>query len=171
MEINGPGFILREWKTGDEVSLQNHANNHNISKFLRDRFPFPYGMDDAIDWINLTGQQTPVINFAIVIDGQAAGGIGIELRDDIYRKTAILGYWLGEAYHGRGIVPEAVKLMVSYAFAAFDLLRIQAGVFGNNPRSMRVLEKAGFTKEAVLKNSVIKDGFVLDEHLYAVLST
>jgi len=65
-------------------------------------------------------------------------------------------------------MPEAVKLVVDYAFASFDIHRLHAGVFGNNPRSMRVLEKAGFVKEGVLKNAIVKNGIVLDEHVYGL---
>lgn len=167
MEMEGPGFKLREWRSDDIISLQKHADNRKISQFLRDRFPFPYTIEDAVEWTNLMQQQTPVINFAIEIDGQAAGGIGFEQRSDIFRKTLEIGYWLGEEYHGRGIMPQAIKLMVDYAFTKFDVIRIEAGVFSNNPRSMRVLEKCGFIKEGIKKNSIVKYDEVLDEHLYA----
>ncbi len=167
MEIEGQGFKLREWQSDDIGSLQKQANNRNVSQFLRDRFPYPYTVDDAVEWTNFITQQTPVINFAIEVDGKAVGGIGFEQRADIFRKTFEVGYWLGEDYHGRGIMPQAVKLMVDYAFLTFDIIRIQAGVFSNNPRSMRVLEKCGFVKEGVLKNSIVKDNVILDEHLYA----
>ena len=168
MEITGQGFKLREWKISDTESLQKHADNSNVSRFLRDRFPYPYTMDDAIGWTSFVQNQNPVVNFAIEADEQAVGGIGFEFRDDIYSKTLLLGYWLGEAYWGRGIMPQAVKLIVDYGFANWDVVRIQAGVFSNNARSMSVLEKAGFIKEGVMKNSIVKNGIILDEHIYAV---
>ncbi|MDO3645066.1 GNAT family N-acetyltransferase [Mucilaginibacter sp. L3T2-6] len=168
MEIEGQGFTLRGWKESDVTALQRNADNPNVSAFLLDKFPNPYTTDDAIWWVNLMSKQDPFLNFVIGIDGELAGGIGIELRADVYRKCALIGYWLGESYWGRGIMPQAVKLVADYTFANFDIHRLQAGIFGNNTRSMRVLEKAGFVKEGILKNAVIKNGVVLDEHVYGL---
>ncbi len=167
MELQGDGFLLRGWKMGDTQSLQKHADNTAISDFLLDRFPSPYTMEDAINWIKIMQHQHPVVNFAIDIDGNIVGAIGLELREDVYRKTAILGYWMGEEMWGRGVMPKAVALITGYAFANLDMVRIQAGVLSNNPKSMRVMEKAGFTKEGVLKKAIVKKGVILDEHIYA----
>jgi ribosomal-protein-alanine N-acetyltransferase len=93
----------------------------------------------------------------------------LEVKEDVYRKTALLGYWLSEDFWGRGIMPEGVKLISDYAFKNLDIIRIQAGVFSNNPKSMRVLEKAGFAKEGILKNAIIKNETILDEHIYAIV--
>jgi ribosomal-protein-alanine N-acetyltransferase len=168
MELKGSSFTLREWKLEDAKLLQKHADNTNISDFLLDRFPSPYTVDDAIEWIKRTQHQAPTLNFAITIADNPIGGIGLELREDVYRKTQLIGYWIGEEYWGRGIMTEAVKLITAYAFTNFDVVRIQAGVFDNNPKSMRVLEKAGFTKEGVMKNAIVKKGQILDEHIYAI---
>jgi ribosomal-protein-alanine N-acetyltransferase len=169
MEIQGTGFKLRGWRLDDAESLQKHADNTNISNFLLDRFPSPYTMDDAHSFIKLMIDQHPVVNFAIDVEGKAVGVIGLEMRVDVYRKAPLLGYWVSETLWGRGIIPEAIKLISAYAFANLDVLRIQAGVLGNNPKSLRALEKAGFMKEGILKNGAIKNGVVLDEHIYAVV--
>jgi RimJ/RimL family protein N-acetyltransferase len=126
-------------------------------------------MEDALNWVNFLCNQDPLINFAITINDEVAGGIGLEPRQDVYRKTAILGYWLSEELWGRGIMPEAVKLVTEYAFKKLDFIRIQASVYSKNPASMRVLEKAGYIKEGIMRNAVIKQGVIMDEHLYAIL--
>jgi ribosomal-protein-alanine N-acetyltransferase len=167
--LNGNGFCLREWLLTDEASLIKYANNVNVSRFLADRFPYPYTVADAWNWLNFQTQKTVIDNFVIDIDGEAVGGIGIEFKPDIFRKTALIGYWLGEPFWGKGIMAEVVKLMVSYAFENFDLARIQAGVFDGNPASMRVLEKAGFIKEAVSKNALCKHDMMYDEHVFAII--
>lgn len=169
MELKGQGFTLRGWQTSDVTALQRNADNNKVSACLLDRFPHPYTMDDAVEWVNLMVRQNPLLVFVIDIEGELAGCIGIELRADVYRKCALVGYWLGESYWGRGIMPNAVKLVVEYAFANLHIHRLQAGIFSNNPRSMRVLEKAGFVKEGILKNAIIKNGVVLDEHVYALV--
>jgi ribosomal-protein-alanine N-acetyltransferase len=168
MILTGTGFILREWQTGDAASLQKNADNRNVSDFLLDRFPSPYTMDDAVTFINSKINQQSIINFPILIEGEVAGVIGIDLRQDVYRKTPLLGYWLSEQYRGRGIVTEAVKLISEYAFTHLDVICIQACVLSKNPASMRVLEKAGYEKQGILKQSVIKNNQVWDEHIYAI---
>ncbi|HEY9195861.1 MAG TPA: GNAT family protein [Mucilaginibacter sp.] len=169
MEIQGDGFILRKLRESDATSLQKHADNPHIADFLFDRFPCPYSLQDAEDFIALCMADEADTRFAIVIDDEVTGMVGIEMRFDIYRKSPLIGYWLSELHWGKGITSKAVKLVVAYGFAQLDIVRIQAGVLDNNPRSMRVLEKAGFTKEAVLKNAIIKKDVILDEHLYAIL--
>ncbi|WP_462267513.1 GNAT family N-acetyltransferase [Mucilaginibacter sp.] len=167
MELNGTSFKLRIWALTDAPALQKHAGNPNIYNLLLDRFPKPYTLSDATAFIEMQlTQPQPPANFAIEVNGKAAGVIGIEFRGDVYSKTPLLGYWLGEAYWGRGIMAEAVKLITNYAFATFDIICIQANTLNINPKSMRVLEKAGYEKQAVLKQSVIKNDVVLDEHVY-----
>ena len=91
------------------------------------------------------------------------------LKDDVFRRSAEIGYWLGEGYWARGIVTEAVRAVTNYAFATFDLCRVYAGVFEWNPASARVLEKAGYEFECRMKKSVTKDGETIDELIYAIV--
>jgi ribosomal-protein-alanine N-acetyltransferase len=167
--IKSTNFSLREWRINDAELLQKHADNPNVYNFLKDRFPHPYTMDDAVSWVNLMLQKKPFTTFVIAVDDRLAGVIGLELRDDIYSKAPLLGYWLGEEFWGRGIAGEAVKLITNYAFSTLDILRIQADVLGNNHASMRVLEKAGYIKEGVLKSAVFKNGETLDEWVYGMV--
>ena len=169
MEIPLSQCVLRPWQSGDEASLVKHANNRNIWRNVRDRFPYPYTMEHALTWIELSKRVQPVTNFAIVVNGAAVGGIGLILKDDIYSRSAEIGYWLGEEFWGRGIVTEAVRALTDWAFLNFDLCRIYAGVFEWNPGSMRVLEIAGYQLEARLRKRVTKDGQTIDELIYAVI--
>lgn len=104
---------------------------------------------------------------AIEVDGVAAGGIAVTLLDDVYCRTAEVGYWLGEPFWGRGIMTDAVAAVVPVAFERFAIVRLQAGVFADNLASMRVLEKCGFVREAVLHNAITKNGVVMDEVMHA----
>ena len=157
---------LRPLRPGDEESLAKNANNRKIWINLRDRFPSPYSVDDAISWIEVAVKEPDRIQ-AIEVDGKAVGCIGVDLHKDIERVSGEIGYWIGEPYWGRGITTEAVRAVCTPYFNSFDLSRIYAGVLAWNPASVRVLEKAGFQKEGILKNAVIKDGKVMDSLLYA----
>ena len=161
--------VLRAWKPGDEPSLVRHANSRTIWRNLRDAFPHPYTLVDAKRWIEVANPSKPITNFAIVVDGAAVGAIGLVLREDVFRRSAEIGYWLGEEFWGRGIVSEAVRAVTEYAFETFDLCRVYAGVFEWNPASMRVLEKAGYEFECRMKKSVTKDGETIDELIYALV--
>jgi [ribosomal protein S5]-alanine N-acetyltransferase len=170
MELKLTRSTIRDWHKGDEASLVRHANNHKIWQNVRDAFPSPYTTADAEDWIDKAGSDDPITSFAIEVDGAAVGGIGVVLQGDIFRRSAEIGYWLGEEYWGRGIVTEAVKVFTEWAFANFDLCRIYAGVFEWNPASARVLEKAGFEFEGRMKKAVTKEGRTGDELIYAITS-
>lgn len=169
MELYGNGFTLKGWQDGDEESLQKHADNPKISVFLLDRFPYPYTLEEATKWVAFMKNQQPLTNFAITIDGQVCGGIAADLMIDANSKTAEIGYWLAEPYWNRGIITAAVRLMTNYVFENLDVIRLQAGVFEKNSASMRVLEKAGYLKEGILRNALIKNGEVMDKHMYAIL--
>ena len=160
---------LRRWRVGDEASLARHANNRNVSRNLRDIFPYPYTAADATAWIERVKDESPTLNFAIDVDGSAVGGISIRLGEDVYRRSAEIGYWLGEPFWGRGIAGEALRAVTDHAFATFDVIRLEAGVFGWNPASARVLEKAGYTLEGRLRQAIIKDGRLTDRLLYGLL--
>lgn len=162
--------LLREWRRGDEPSLVRHANNRNVWINLRDVFPFPYTQSDARDWIRLATTHGFNLVFAIVVDEFAVGAIGLRPGDDIHRHCAEIGYWLGEEYWNRGIATEAVIAVTAYAFETLAMARVHAEVFHWNTASMRVLEKAGFVREGVLRKSVFKDRQWADEVVYAKIA-
>jgi [ribosomal protein S5]-alanine N-acetyltransferase len=162
--------LLREWRRGDEPSLVRHANNRNVWINLRDVFPYPYTTADARSWIRLATTNGFNLVFAIDVDGFAVGAIGLRPGDDIHRHSAEIGYWLGEEYWNRGIITEAVIAMTEYAFKTIKMTRIHAEVFLWNTASMRVLEKAGYLREGVLRKSVYKDRQWVDEVVYAKIA-
>jgi len=161
-------FILRPWLLSDIDSLVEHANNPEIAKYMTDGFPSPYTAENAKAFIEFANKNTPVSIFAIVVDGKAVGGIGIHPQTDIHRKNAELGYWLSQKYWGKGIVTNAVKQMIDFAFKTYDINRLFARPFATNAPSQRVLEKAGFTLEARFEKTLIKNGELIDELIYAI---
>jgi RimJ/RimL family protein N-acetyltransferase len=149
------------------VALQRYANNRNIWMNLRDSFPHPYTLADSNAFLSHVTRAQPQTSFAIATSSEAIGGIGLRLGADVHRKTAELGYWLGEEFWGKGIMSQAVAAFVPQAFEMFDLHRICAEPFDTNRASMRILEKAGFVYEGRMRANVLKDGMVLDSCLYA----
>lgn len=158
---------VRDWEYSDKASLVRHANNAKVWRNLLDRFPHPYTEADAESWFALIETLSPRTHWAIDIDGEAVGGIGVEPGQGTYARTGHFGYWLGESYWGRGIMSAAVRTTVEYVFSRVDVVRLEAPVFEWNPASMRVLEKCGFRREGVLRKSAFKDGQLIDTVLYA----
>ncbi len=161
-------FTLRPWQPSDATSLVRYANNPLIAQFLTNGFPHPYSLDHAISFIEHVSQQNPTQVFAIDVNGEAIGSIGLYPQSDIMEKNLELGYFLGEPFWGHGISTQAVLQMIPYGFQHFDVVRIFARPFGNNPASQRVLEKAGFQLEARIDKNIYKNGVFLDELIYAV---
>lgn len=160
--------MIRPWTNADADSLQRHANNRRVSVHLRDRFPFPYELEHANTFLGwLANQPSPTV-WAIEVKGEAAGGIGLELHSDIERVSAEIGYWLGEQVWGGGIATEALRAVTAEAFKRYDLARIYAVPFADHAASIRVLEKAGYVREGLMRQSAIKDGKLRDQALYAI---
>ena len=160
--------VLRAWTASDAQDLIQHANDRAVSRNLLDAFPYPYTQADAEFWLAHT-EANPGLHFAIAVGGEAVGGIGIIPQSGVASRTAHFGYWLGQRAWGKGFATAAARAMAAYAFQAFSFARLEAPVFAWNPASMRVLAKAGFSREGVLRQSVLKDGELIDSVMYARL--
>lgn len=171
MKLSLKQCVVRPWQIDDAPSLVRHANSRNVWLSVRDLFPHPYTPKDAETYLGRVTTEQPCRSFCIEINGSAAGGIGIRPGNDVARYSAELGYWLGEAFWGRGIMTEVVPAFSDYCFANFPFFRLEAYTFANNPASARVLEKSGYVLEGRLKNSVVQVGQILDSVLYAKIIT
>jgi RimJ/RimL family protein N-acetyltransferase len=162
-----PGCNLRSWRAHDKTALVGHANNRKVWRNLTEAFPHPYTEADAESWFSIANSASTSIHLAIEFDGEAVGGAGVIAGEGIARYTAQFGYWLGEAHWGKGIATAAARAMAKHAFANTEFTRLEAPVFAWNSASMRVLEKIGFVREGILKQSVFKDGQLIDSVMYA----
>jgi RimJ/RimL family protein N-acetyltransferase len=167
MHLNLKTCDVRSWQSSDAPSIVRHADNRKVWINLRDRFPHPYTERDARSFLRRVLHSDPETLFAITFDGEAVGGIGFMLQADVERVSAEIGYWIGEAFWGRGIATEALMAVTRYAFENHELTRLYALPFAANAASCRVLEKAGYALEGRLKRSAIKDGAIVDQLQYA----
>lgn len=168
IELNLTSCRLRPWRIEDAASLAKHANNINVSSNLRDAFPYPYTLDNAVSWIeSMLRQDQPLVS-AVEIGGEAVGGVGVIPLNDVYRKTAEIGYWLSEQHWNKGVMSEVIPALTGFIFSQSDIIRVQARIFESNPASMRVLEKSSFRLEAVHKKAVIKHDRIMDEYMWVI---
>lgn len=164
-------FTLTKWEEKYVEDVAFFANNEKIARNLRNAFPYPYTAADARGYVLscAADPETRQLCRAVTADGRAVGSVGIFLGTDVYEKSGELGYWLAEPYWGKGIMTKAVRRLCAEAFEKFDIARIYAEPFACNTGSRRVLEKAGFTLEGVMKRGVYKNGEYHDYCMYALL--
>ncbi|KAI0398426.1 acetyltransferase [Xylariaceae sp. FL0594] len=179
-------FLIRPFEESDAAGLASTANDVDISRWMRSRFPSPYTLQDAEWWIAhcRSGQPPAMLNFGIfTLDSeeddeeeggfeQHAGSVGLEQpKDDVvYAGTRELGYYMAKRCRGKGIMTEAVREFTRWAFAYLpDLLRIEAHVHEENEASQRVLTKAGFVREGTRRMAFAKHGKVSGEHIFGLI--
>ena len=170
LELTSGEIKLREFKKSDAPRLAELANNENISRNLRDGFPHPYTIEHAEEFIQKFMEQDPVTFFAIEFKGEYVGNISLVKGKDVYRKSAEIGYFIGEAYWNKGIATAAVNLITEYGFNCLDIVRVHTGVYEHNLASQRVLVKCGFEKEGVFQKAVFKYDKLWNEMRFAKIN-
>jgi len=169
MIIKSKKFVLRKYRKGDEQALRKNINNRRVAMYMSS-VPHPYTIKNAKEWLakdlKWQKEKKPTeVNFAIDIDGEVVGAVGFSGVK--WEHKAEIGYWLAEKHWRQGIMTEAVRLVVKFGFKELKLKRIFATVFFPNLASKRVLEKADFKLEGVMRKHHKKNGRIYDSWLLA----
>jgi ribosomal-protein-serine acetyltransferase len=131
-----------------------------------------YSLADAHEWVSGHAQPAaPGQELAFAIEGQDGrflGGCGINQINSIHR-FGNLGYWVRSAATGRGVATSAVRQVADHAFRTTDLVRLEIVCAVGNPRSQRVAERAGATREGVLRSRLLIRGKPLDAVMYSLV--
>lgn len=149
--------------------MVKYANNYNIFRWVKDNFPYPYSNRDAEQWITVSRNTNDGLNYAITTQKELIGGIGVKFKGDVYKYSWELGYWLGEPFWGKGIATEAVKVFTKYLFSHYNIRSITANVYEGNKASMKVLTKAGFKLDGIIRKAVFKEKLFWDLYVYSIL--
>ena len=160
---------LRQWTINDAKELSDLMNSADRS-YLSNGLPYPYTEENGKWWINMVNEKSEQsgIYRAIIVDKKVVGMVSLEKKSDVYEKDAEISYLLREEYWGRGIITQAVLEVCKEAFEKLDILRITGAVFSPNEASKKVLTKAGFVLEGVMKNAVYKNDKVMDLCYYGL---
>ena len=169
MTLQFGSYQIREFQSNDVEALVKYANNYEVSKFLRDAFPYPYKKENAVDWIEQIKKNNLALTFAVANEIELIGGIGAIPFDDVHRYSAEVGFWIGEPFWNRGIISKALKTFCNYLFTNCNFNRLTANVFERNEASRRVLEKTGFVLEGTQRKSVFKENKFVDHYIYGLL--
>ncbi len=148
MELYTKRLILRPWQESDAKALYKYAKNPNVGPIAGWQ---PHtSIENSREIIK--NVLSAAENYAVVLKetGEAVGSIGImTAKSEIHSATMVadeceIGYWIGEAYWGQGLIPEAVNELLRYAFEDLQMTTVWCGYFDGNEKSKRVQEKCGF---------------------------
>ena len=139
-------LILRPWRESDAASLYEFAKDPRVGPIAG--WPVHTSVENSRQIIRevLSADET----YAIVQKGEekAIGSIGFLVGErsnlELSQDEVEIGYWIGVPYWGKGMVPEAVKELMKYAFEKIGVQKIWCGYFDGNEKSKRVQEKCGF---------------------------
>ena len=167
------GVYLSGIRETDAPALLEHLHSKDVYNTTLN-IPHPYLETDADWWIHKRIAHTrdlgKEVTFAIRDDtAKLIGVVGADSFEPGSTHSAEIGYWLAQAYWGQGIMTDAVKTYLGYAFSELNLLRLTAHVFAFNAASARLLEKNGFKLEGRLRKHFRKDGALLDALYYGLL--
>ena len=163
------GYKIREFQNDDVESLVKQDNNAEVSKYMRDSFPYPYTKENAVEWINFFKKSYSSLFFAITDENELIGGIGAVPQTDVHRFSAEVGFWLGQSHWNKRIISKALPLFCNYLFTNFSFNRIFANVFEGNEASRKILEKTGFVLEGIQRKSVFKNNKFVNHYIYGLL--
>jgi RimJ/RimL family protein N-acetyltransferase len=161
---------LRQWREADIPTVVAMSRDPDVLRFTN--VPDPYGEDDAAIWLALQPARLRAGDgaaFAIVEppDDRPLGAIGVRVLHE--RGIAELGYHLAPEARGRGLATAAVRLLSAWSLRTLPIARLQLTTHLDNPASQRVAEKAGFTREAVLRAWADQRGHRVDLIMYSLL--
>jgi RimJ/RimL family protein N-acetyltransferase len=143
---------LRLWRRADVAAIVAALDDPEIATFL-DHVPQPYGDADAHAWLDsveLGWADGSFAGFAIEVDARAVGSITLSFKPD--RSVGEVGYWTAAEARGRGVTTRAVRLLAGWAIGDCGVERLELRADVDNVASQRVAEKAGFTREGVLRS-------------------
>ncbi|MEM4230597.1 MAG: GNAT family N-acetyltransferase [Candidatus Pacearchaeota archaeon] len=169
-------ILLRELKASDAKDIVRNANNLEVSKNLA-TLPYPYKLKDARGWIKKCSKKTKEklrndYTFAIELKSERKfiGAIGLH-KIDKFQGTAEMGYWLGQNYWRQGIMYEAAKKVLDFAFRNLKLRRINISAFSANQASNCLIKKLGFKYEGMRRKNIRSkaDGKIHNQNIYGLL--
>lgn len=161
------GIALRRWSRDDAAALIEHANDREVSRYTSHRFPYPFTQADAERFLTTRISQDDDTHYAIVIDAQPCGGLGVTLGEGDEQHTGELGYWLSRRHWGGGRMSALIAHFVPWAMRRHRLYRVEARVHQDNAASLKVLQRNGFELEARMRHAVFKHDQLGDCYLLA----
>ena len=167
--LQGLHCLLRPLRDTDAPSLQRHADNPAVAHDLLDGFPQPYTPAHAKAWCGAQHLEPAFAHvLGVVVErDEVAGCISVTPQTGLWACSAVVGYWLGQAFWGRGVMSEALCLITAWAWPALpQTTRLWMPIFARNQASQGVARKAGYALEGRMPLSNLKAGVAIDAVQY-----
>jgi RimJ/RimL family protein N-acetyltransferase len=149
MELTDGVVRLRPWRKSDAPAIVGYIDGDpEISRWL-DQVPQPYSRADALAYIGGTGETAFAVTDAA--SGRVLGSIGVRFSEE--GDVGEIGYWLGADARGGGVTTRALVLISRWALGRKGVARVHLRADPENAASCRVAEKAGFSREGVLRSA------------------
>lgn len=163
-------IALRPLREEDIEPIFQACQDPTISAFTR--VPFPYDREMAEEFVrgsDISYRSHQGVVFAIEVNGAFAGTIGLH-SINLGDHCTEVGYWIEKSFRGKGLCTVALDLMARFALETMKFRRMEALADFNNIASQRVMERAGMTRDALLRNRVTKpNGDQIDMVLYSMV--
>lgn len=168
-------LLLRPPRTDDATLLFEHCADPRLSRFMTwAPHREPGETKTFLEMCVQARRKGTGYTWCLFEGGQFRGFVGMEgvVRQMLAVRydRAELGYWLGLAYHGRGLMPEAAGAVVAFAFGRLALHKVIVRALAQNAASLRVIEKLGFTRVGVARSDVFRDGAWHDHVAFEMLA-
>lgn len=171
MEFQTERLILRPWKTSDAKSCYEYAKDPQVGPIAG--WPVHTSEENSREIIEQVLSAPEVYAVCLKEDNRAIGSIGLMIGEksniDISDREAEIGYWIGVPFWGRGLIPEAIRCLMEYAFLTLQLEKLWCGYFDGNVKSKRAQEKCGFQYQYTRKDkewSLMND--IRTEHITSI---
>ena len=167
-------LLLRPWRETDASELYELAKDDRVGPAAG--WPVHINVEDSRkiirEVLSLEGTYAVVLKENNCAVGSAGLLLGENSNFDLRPDEAEIGYWIGVPYWGRGLIPEAVRELIRYAFEELDIDRLWCGHFDGNEKSRRVQEKCGFIHYQTNKDQLWElTGEVKTEHISILTKT
>ena len=171
MTLETERLILRPWEESDAEDLYRYASHPDVGPIAG--WPVHTSVEDSREIIR--GVLSEPETYAVVLkeEGRPVGSIGLMLGKasniGIPDTEGEIGYWIGVPYWGRGLIPEATRVIMRYGFEDLGLQKLWCGYFDGNEKSRRVQEKCGFRYHHTVENVPCQiDGLLRTEHITCI---
>lgn len=154
MTLETDRLVLRSWKDSDAEDLYKYAKDPKVGPIAG--WPVHTSVENSREIIKYILAIPETYAICLKSDNKAIGSIGLMLGEksniDVKSDEGEIGYWIGAPFWGQGLIPEAVKELMRYAFEDLKLQKLWCGYFEGNEKSKRVQEKCGFQYQFTLKD-------------------
>lgn len=154
MVLETERLVLRPWLSTDAEDLYEYAKDQEVGPMAG--WPVHTSVENSREIIKNVLAVPETYAVCLKVDNKAIGSIGLMIGDSsnlkITKDEAEIGYWIGVPYWGQGLIPEAVRELMRYAFVDLNMKKLWCGYFDGNEKSKRVQEKCGFRYQFTNKN-------------------